>query len=595
MAKVEIHKGDKSFSVDAEKGSNLLNILNKNGCKVSSPCGGNGTCGKCKVRVTGLDSVISAEESRLLGQNSIEEGYRLACLIKVDENIEVTLEATDKAARIMTDSNAKSVQLSPLVKKEYVTVEEATLDRSVSDIGRVNLSGRIDSLDILRKLSVVLSSDETAVTLTSSRDRLLDIEPRDTRDKLYGIAVDIGTTTVAAYLVNLNSGETENVYSCLNPQKAYGDDVITRINYTVENAGGLMDLNTAIIGCLNKAVTNLVTNTKINADSIYSMLLTGNTTMLHLAMGLDPKRLSYSPFVPVTTALEEFYAKDLSIKINPQAIISFLPGVSAYVGADTLCAVLGSGMLEDSKSALLVDIGTNGEIALLANDRIYSCSVAAGPAFEGAQLRNGIGGIEGAIDRVVLTNNIDYTTIGNSEPIGICGSGIIDAISQLLEKGLVDETGRMQELDELPADLESSVRAGIKEVDGNMAFNLYGDIYVTQRDIREIQNAKAAVAAGIKTLAKYAGISLYDIHKVYLAGGFGSYIDVKSAIRTGLLPEELSGRVTACGNAAGAGAIMALTSAQCFEQLTAIKEKTCYIELSGNNEFVDFYIESMMF
>lgn len=594
MSIVKIHKGDKTYKIEAEQGTNLLKLLDRNSLYISNPCGGKGTCGKCKVRVKGMEHGISPRESQLLGQASLKEGFRLACYLDVKNDIEVTLDTDEKAANIMTQVHSNVEQLNPIVTKEYITLEAAGLNNSFSDVERMNL-GKVDSIDILRKLAKLVTSDKTDVTLVRYMDRLIGVEKGDTRDKLYGIAADIGTTTIAIYLINLNTGKTESVYSCLNPQKAYGDDVITRIQYSVENDDGLKQLNEAVIVCFNKAISTLSEKMNIDSKNIYSMVLAGNTTMLHLFMGIDPKRLSVSPFVPVTTSLEEFCASALGLGINPEAYVSVLPGVSAYVGADTLCAILGSSMLNEGETALLVDIGTNGEIALYANDRIYSCSVAAGPAFEGAHLRNGVGGIEGAICKVILTKDIYYTTIGNVEPIGICGSGIIDATAQLLEKGLIDYTGRMLDIEELSSDIDEKIKAGLTQADGMSAFELYNNIYVTQKDIREIQNAKAAIAAGIKTLAKYAGVKLDEIQKVYLAGGFGSYINVASALKIGLLPSEFEGKVTACGNAAGTGAIMALNSKACFRQLEAIKEKTTYIELSGNNEFVDYYIESMTF
>jgi len=607
MSRINVHDGKKVVNLEVPEGANLLKILNKNGYNISNPCSGKGTCGKCKVIVESTAQELFPKEERLLGKKAIEDNYRLACYVKVENDMDIFLKTNKIKAVIVTEAKTEraDIKLCPFVSKEYFKIEGSTLDNQKSDYDTIKRLLKIKNdinidINVLRKIPQIISSDSTNATLVFHKDNILDIENGDTRDVLYGIGVDIGTTTIAAYLVNLNSGKIENVYSCLNPQKVYGDDVISRINFTMENEDGLKALNGSIIRCLNEGVDSLLKDSGINSQSIYSMVLAGNTIMLHLAMGLECKQIAVSPFIPVTTALHEFKADDLLIQINPNAIVSFLPCVSAYIGADTLCAILASNMHREHEISLLVDIGTNGEIALGSKKGIFTCSVAAGPAFEGAHLRNGIGGIVGAIDKVILTKIVHYTTIGEGEPIGICGSGIIDAIAQLLEIGIIDGTGRILELDELPKELDFELKNRIVVVDGMMAFLLHShidsakNIYVTQRDIREIQNAKAAIAAGIKTLLKRSGFNFEDIDKVFLAGGFGNFINIDSAIKIGLLPRELKGKVISIGNAAGAGTVQTLISSKSYRQLEKIKENVEYIELSGNNDFTDLYISSMM-
>lgn len=606
MSRINVYDGKKSVQLEVPDGSNLLKILNKNGYNLSNPCGGKGTCGKCKVKVDGIKQEWSSKEEKLLGKKAIEDNFRLACYVNVENDMDVTLKINKNQAVIVTEAKTKNedIRLCPLVYKEYGTIAGTTLDNQKSDYDRFKrlFKEKNDNinLNLLRKISQVISADSTNATLVFHKEHILDIENGDSRGALYGIGVDIGTTTIAAYLVNLNSGKTEKVFSCLNPQKAYGDDIISRINYTMENEDGLKELNLSIVNCLNEAITSLTEGTVISSQSIYSMVLAGNTTMLHLALGLESRQLAVSPFIPVTTALHEFKAESLSININPNGIVSFLPCVSAYIGADTLCAIMASKMHRKHEISLLVDIGTNGEIALGSKKGIYTCSVAAGPAFEGAHLKSGIGGIVGAIDKVVLTKGLHYTTIGEGDPIGICGSGIVDAIAQLLETGIIDGTGRILEPDEIPVETNSELISRIVEVDGMKAFLLHNDveeaknIYVTQKDIREIQNAKAAIAAGIKTLIKKSGLTFDAIDKVFIAGGFGSFINIDSAIKIGLLPKELKGKVSSIGNAAGAGTVQALISLKSYRQLEKIKDNIEYIELSGNNDFTDLYITSMM-
>lgn len=604
MGKVIVHAGDKTVKLDALEESNLLRLLNKNGFNISNPCGGKGTCGKCKIKVEGADFDISQKERKLLGEKSILDGYRLACYLKTTDNMNIYLKENKQKAVVVTDAVAEKTALKPYVIKKYIKIKKTKDSSPKSDAERILKSVKCDddylNLNILKKLPDIFSNCTSGVTLVYYMDKLIDVEPGNTMGALYGIGIDIGTTTVAAYLVNLNSGKTVGVYSSLNPQKAFGDDVISRINYTMENSDGVNELRKSIITCINTAAETLVRDAGIENSQVYSMNIAGNTTMLHMVMGIECRKLALSPFIPVTTLLHTYSANELSIDINPYGRINLLPGISAYVGADTICAVLASNMHKSTETALLVDIGTNGEIVLGSKKGMYSCSVAAGPAFEGAHLKNGIGGVTGAIDKVVLTKGIEYTTIGSGSPLGICGSGIVDAIAQLLDKGIIDATGRFLEDDELPTGLGSEFTQRITEVDGMKAFALYfsndadKNIYVTQKDIREIQNAKAAIAAGIKTLIKKAEIEIEAIDKVYLAGGFGSFINIESAVKIGLLPKELYGRIVAIGNAAGAGAIQTLISSDCFRELAKIKKKIRYIELSGNNDFTDLYIGCMM-
>jgi len=320
-------------------------------------------------------------------------------------------------------------------------------------------------------------------------------------------------------------------------------------------------------------------------------------------MKLPCKTLAVSPFIPVTAEMQHIRASQLGININKQGSAIILPSVSAYVGGDTVAAVLASGMHEDKDISLLIDLGTNGEIVLGCKDWMYSCSTAAGPAFEGANIRNGVAGIQGAIDKVTIDTDIKYTTIGNKKAIGICGSGIVDAVAEMIRTGIIDETGRILDDDELESDSAKQYSERVVTTDGNNSFLIASrtecdcddDIVITQKDVRELQNAKAAVAAGIRILIKEAGIEIKDIAKVYLAGGFGSYIDTESAAIIGLYPGELKGRIESIGNAAGIGSIQVLLSEKMLANAEKVKNMIKYIELSARPDFMDEYVECMMF
>ncbi|AUS97900.1 ferredoxin [Clostridium thermosuccinogenes] len=605
---VKVHDKSGTRSLKAGAGINLLDFLRMNSVDVDTPCSGKGTCGKCKVRVQGLMEEASEKEMKLLGKNALENGYRLACYNKITSDIEVYVDSDAGEAKIATGAKEREVEHCPIISKRFVKLKAPDIEDQASDIERVTAcSGGFDmpeDIALIRTLPHVLRNSDFAVTCGYMDDKLIFVEPGDTTQKLYGIAVDIGTTTVAAYLLDLNTGKKRDVYSLLNPQRKYGADVLSRIDYTVSCPTGLDEMNELIISCVNEAASVFCSRGNLAREDIYAVVLVGNTTMMHFLMKIPANNIAAAPFIPGTTRMHKFRARDMGIEINPFGYAVMFPCVSAYIGADTVAAVLSSGMYENDGISLLIDIGTNGEIVLGGRDWLYSCSTAAGPAFEGANIRNGVGGVKGAIDKLDFAGGFSYTTIGDSKAIGICGSGIVDAIAGMLSVGVIDETGRIvDEDDEIYSQLHESIRERLVDIDGMKAFLIAKaeecaspiDIAITQKDVRELQNAKAAIAAGIKVLVKEAGIKMEDVDRVYLAGGFGSYINIASALKIGLLPAELEGRVESIGNAAGAGAIEGIVSSVMLAKADEIRSRIKYIELSAKPEFVDEYVECMMF
>lgn len=605
--KVRLHIDGRIEEEKVQSGINLLEFLRKNSIEVASPCGGHGTCGKCRIRVKGHDEEACGKELQLLGEGAANEGYRLACYVAVQKDIDIYPEATDTRAAIMTEGHRKELKLDPVVEKKLVELPMPTIHDQRGDLERVlaydNEKRCRFNLKQIGRLPELLRVHDFHSSFILSEDNLIGIEPGDTTGTLYGMAVDIGTTTIAAYLLNLNTGREEGVYSCMNPQRKYGADVISRINHMMERPEGLQEMNETIVSCMNEITEKLSQKAGINTKEIYAVVFVGNTTMMHLLMGLPPRHIASAPFIPVVTGAQRLVPEDIGIKINSQGIVVILPSVSAYIGADTVAAVLSSGMFEDERISLLVDIGTNGEVVLGNKSWMYSCSVAAGPAFEGAQIRNGIGGIYGAIDTMNFTEGLKYTTIGSGKAVGICGSGIVDAVAGMLARGIIDEMGRIVDADELPEAAAEVYGFRLVELQEGRAFLIVEaeacdantDITITQKDIRELQNAKAAVAAGIITLVKEAGIRMDDIENVYLAGGFGSYLNIDSSLAIGLLPRELKGKIKAIGNAAGTGAVEALLSCKAIKTACRVGENMKYVELSSNKDFVEEYVNSMGF
>jgi len=596
-----IHEG-RTITLEAEHGSNLLEVLLAGNIEVDSPCGGNGKCGKCRVRIEAPEAA-AIDEIRILGKKDVDRGYRLACRTTVKNDMRIYPDNINHDARIVTKGKGRQINFAPSISKKHVVLDKPDLSRQEDDLTRLENTGlgKVKDLELLKKLPHILREADFDITVATFGEEIISVEKGDTSGKSYGIAVDIGTTTIAAYLYDLTTGNQMDVYSVLNAQRKYGADVLSRIDYCSKSRETRDEMHKTIISQINDIVRVFTKRNGIDPVNIYELAFAGNTTMIHFLLNLPTFNIAVAPFIPASTALFKVKAGHLGIKVNDGAYVVVLPCVSAYIGADTVAAVLSSNMYMDDGCFLLIDIGTNGEIVLGGREWLYACSTAAGPAFEGANIRNGTGGISGAIDKVYYDNGLKYTTIGKANPIGICGSGIVDSIAVMLEHKAIDETGRIAGPDEME-NMPDHLRERIINIDGMRAFVIEhessasgGVIAITQKDIREVQNAKAAIAAGIKVLAQKAGIGFGDIKKVYLAGGFGSHIDVDSAVNIGLIPFELRDRTESIGNAAGQGVIEGLTCSEILEHAERVKTKIQYIELSADPGFSDYYVDSMFF
>ncbi len=536
--------------ISAEIGETLLSALRASGCILHSPCGGNGTCGKCKVKACGALSDITEAEAGFLSEDEKKNDIRLACKTKILGDFEVTLFSGSLDA--LTKFDAVSYDISPLVKVERAE-EKASF--YVNDI-------------------------------------LIHEDAPNTKN--FGLAVDIGTTTVAVYLCDLEKGQILGTKGFRNPQGAYGADVISRIDKIMKDKAALDEQKNLILNEIQSAALSLTNAFGGRLNDIQTAAFCGNTVMEHIAAGIDPSSIANAPFIAPTLFGEWYDAKELGLSFANGAKVYFAPCFASYVGGDIACGMIATGLDQASDNVLFIDIGTNGEIGLSTKKGLYFCSAAAGPALEGAHIKCGMSGTMGAVGKVCIKDReIVYETVGKKTAIGICGSGIIDACAVMLDAGLLDETGCIMDADDVDAFAEYLG----EDWDGNTVFfiDIAREIYLNGKDIREIQLAKAAIAAGVRTLLHKAGIEISEVSEVVLAGGFGSHIDPKSACRIGLIPRELDGKVRSVGNVAGAGAVAFLLSKTMREAFAAVSDKADYTELSGDAFFMEAYIDEMMF
>lgn len=580
------------------QGETILEAAREKGIPIEAACGGRGKCGKCKVKLLkGECSPLHRDELALLTEDEIAQGFRLACRAIPRGAVEIEVPEKSKGSDRKKGMAAlpESFTPSPAVKKIYAKLPKPTFEDQRSDCTRVTKAlGATPHHRLLNSLSSTVRSRK-GFTATVSGGTIIALEEGDTTANCYGLAIDIGTTTAVAMLWDLNSFECIGTAARTNPQSLYGGDVISRIQHCSMEESGLGELQSCIINCVNEMIGELTQKHGIDPLHIYHITAVGNTTMGHLFLGIDPKPLARSPFAPVFVEGQSRRAYELMISANPLAQVYFLPHMAGHVGADITGVLLSTGIKERKGTYLAIDIGTNGEILLSNNGKVLTCSTAAGPAFEGACIYKGMRAADGAIERVrAEEDDIAVSTIGNIPAVGICGSGLVDAVSTLIKLGVVDSSGKMLSYEE-SSHLPKSIAGRVIEHDGKPAFALSGDVILTQQDIREVQLAKGAIRAGAETLMQSIGLTAADLDEVLLAGAFGSYIDKHSALDIGLLPSIPPEKITSVGNAAGAGASMALLNKACCITAELLAAEAEHIELSANADFQDAYIKSMIF
>ncbi len=580
------------------RGKTILEAARELNIPIEAACGGRGKCGKCKVRLLkGECSPLHADEYALLSPEEISEGYRLACRAIPIGDVEIAIPEKQRGSDRKKGMAAlpEGFIPSPAVEKIFAKLPKPSFEDQRSDCTRITEAlGAMPHHSLLSGLSPTVRSKK-GCTAAMADGQIIALEEGDTTAHCYGLAIDIGTTTAVTMLWDLNTCECMDTAARTNPQSLYGGDVISRIQHCAMSETGLRELQGCIIGCVNDMIAELAEKQCIDPLHIYDITLVGNTTMGHLFLGIDPKPLSRSPFAPVFVEGQSRRAQELEINANPLAQVYFLPHMAGHVGADITGVLLSTGIKEKQGAYLAIDIGTNGEILLSHNGKVLACSTAAGPAFEGACIYRGMRAAEGAIERVkVQDDDISVSTIGDKPAVGICGSGLIDAVAALVKIGIVDSSGKMLSQAE-GAHLPAKIAARITEQEGRPAFTLSGEVILTQQDIREVQLAKGAIRAGAETLMQSMGLAANDLDGVLLAGAFGSYIDKLSALEIGLLPDVPPERIVSVGNAAGAGASMALLSVKDRQKAERLAAEVTHIELSANPEFQEAYIKAMSF
>ncbi|NVM35938.1 MAG: DUF4445 domain-containing protein [Candidatus Lokiarchaeota archaeon] len=577
------------------KGDTIFDAARKAGIPIISYCGGKTICGRCKIRImNGNVSAISNNEKNLLSEEEITNNYRLACTMRVlsDLKIEIPPESLATIQRLQLLGKEPQLSLDPVITKYEVKLQESSLENPLADwenlhkfledkYGFKNLR---PDISLLQNLSSKIRNENWEFSTIVRNDEVIGITKSD--EDLYGIAIDIGTTKLAVYLIDLHSGKTLAIQGAMNPQIAYGEDVMSRISYAMEN--GVDHLRNCLLNTLNRLIQQLTGN----PEKVVDVTIVGNTAMHHLFIGLPVKQLGRAPYLPAIVHSLDVKARELGLNVAKGAFIHLLPNVAGFVGADHVAMLLATEIYKASKCTIGIDIGTNTEVALSVNGDIASLSCASGPAFEGARIKHGMRAGNGAIEKVNIKNNkIDFEVIGDVAPIGICGSGILDTISQLLQNRIIDQRGRLQD-----HDLVSQRKANREFIlVPKKNTGIEKDIVVTQNDISEIQLAKAAIRVGINILLEKCGINEEEIENMVIAGAFGTYINVESAIKIGMFPSIPLYRFTQVGNAAGIGAKLALISNEHRSIAGNIANRVRYIELTTHPKFTREFSHALQF
>jgi uncharacterized 2Fe-2S/4Fe-4S cluster protein (DUF4445 family) len=589
-------------------GVNLFDAASWNGVAIDSTCGGHGTCKKCRVRIVDGDTPISSLDVRAFTPDELRDGWRLACRAIATTSLEVEVPPLVTRPKAATVGVGRQVILRPSLQKRYLELEEPTLEDQASDLERV--LREIDdleltvSLDVLRNLGPTLRSSNFQVTAVISDDELIDVEPGDTTASRHGMAFDLGTTTVVATLLDLGTGTPVAVASMLNKQQPFGADVITRISATMLDPAALGRLRDRAQETLAELALEVCEKGGIDPGAVYEVALAGNATMTQLVLGMDPEPLGVAPFIMATRTFETLRASDLGLALHPRATAYLFPALGAYVGGDIVAGVLATGMTRDRRLRLFIDVGTNCEIVLGSAERVVTTAAPAGPAFEAAQIKCGMRAAEGAIETVKIDGGeLKLGVIGDVPAQGLCGSGLVDAVAELVREGLLDRSGRFL-TDEAARELSPPLADRLVMRGEERVFVLSwlgepGDVdhsvFLSQRDVRELQFAKAAIATGWNLLVEELGVEVADITQVLLAGSFGSYLSPASAVRIGLVPKLPVARIVAAGNVAGEGAKMVLLSAAERAQALAVLEEVEYVELSGREDFQDIFVDLLGF
>jgi uncharacterized 2Fe-2S/4Fe-4S cluster protein (DUF4445 family) len=571
-------------------GTTIFDAASWNGVAIDSTCGGHGTCKKCKVKVVSGNAPISPVDPRAFTIEELKSGWRLACRANTLEDLTIEVPPLQTRPKAALVGVGRHVILRPAVQKRYVELVESTLEDQQSDLERVlaamdDLELRVP-LGIVRELGGTLRRADWKVTAVVVDDVLIDVEEGDTSGSRHAIAFDLGTTTVVATLLDLETGLPKAVRSILNSQQPFGADVISRISAIMMEDDALERLQRHAHETLQQLTDEVCAEAGVDPAEVYEIVVAGNQTMIQIALGIDPEPLSMAPFTVVARRMPDATAADFGVTVHRRAPAVTFPALGAYVGPDIVAGILATGITLDRRVRLFIDVGTNSEIVLGSSAKTLATAAPAGPAFEAAQIKCGMRAADGAIEGVkIVDGNVELTVIGDVAPVGMCGSGLVDAVAELVGAGMLDHSGRFI--------LETSDR--FAKIGEENVFYLSDDVYLSQRDVRELQFAKASIATGWNILCRDLGIEPGEIAQVLLGGSFGSYLTPASAVRIGLVPKLPLPRIVAAGNVAGEGAKIAALSVTERAAAHAVLEEVQYVELSGRTDFNDLFIDQLSF
>ncbi|HET9094947.1 MAG TPA: ASKHA domain-containing protein [Solirubrobacteraceae bacterium] len=592
--------------VRVPSGTPVFDAASWNGIAIDSTCGGYGTCKKCKVRVVSGELPVGSIDPRAFSASELQDGWRLACRAQARDDLVIEVPPLQTRPKAALAGVGRHVILRPSVQKRHVVLEEPTLEDQRPDLRR--LLDAIDDLEpttpiaVLRSLGGTLRSAGFDVTAVVVDEELIAVEAGDTTARRFAIAFDLGTTTVVATLLDLDSGQPLAVRSMLNRQQPFGADVITRVSATMMDESALTKLQAAAQATLAELTAEVCEDAEVDAAEVYEITVCGNQTMMQIALGIDPEPLSMAPFAVATNRFPDARATDFGVPVHPRAHAYVFPSLGAYVGGDIVAGMLATGLTRDQRLRLFIDVGTNSEIALGSSERVLATAAPAGPAFEAAQIRCGMRAADGAIEGVKIDGDeLALQVIGDTEPVGLCGSGVVDVVAELVQAGLLDHSGRFAPV-ETVAEERPRLAERFAMIGQERVFVLHPrgasaeeSVFISQRDVRELQFAKASIATGWQILLRDLGVEASEIQQVLLAGSFGAYLTPLSAVRIGLVPKLALPRIVSAGNVAGEGAKIAALSARERAEADAILREVQYVELSGRADFNDLFIDQLSF
>ena len=613
--------------IEVNKGENLLNAARKAGVNIDSPCGGKGSCGKCRVILE--KGELKTENTSELTPEEKAKGYYLACIstVETDVVIKVPLESLVETLKINDDKNMKQdrhsrllntleerkkdgLTISPNVKKIYLQLDEPTLDDNISDLERVKRSLRAEGLDevtftlkAIRELANALRKGNWQVTLTltnaSKNWEVIQVSAGDTTSTLLGLAIDIGTTGIATCLVNLIDGSVLESGTAYNAQVSCGADIISRIIYATKNDGkNLKELRRLVVKTINELIEDMLSRLDgVNYEDIISIVASGNTTMTHLFLETDPQYIRVEPYIPTVDKFPELKASNFFLKVNPEAYVYCSPNVASYVGGDITAGILASGITNSETLTLFTDLGTNGELVFGNQDWLMTCACSAGPAFEGGEITYGMRAAPGAIEKIKIdkdTHEVSYVTIGDAKPKGICGSGLVDALAQLMLSGIMDRRGKLsRELKDprIIIDQENDLAEYVIAWEDETQINRY--ISISEVDIDNFIRAKGAVYSGCATLVNSMGMDFTMVEKVLIAGGIGNHLGLEPSIAIGLFPDIENEKFELIGNSSLTGSYLILLSGEMKQKVEEIADQMTYVELSVYPGYMDEFMSTL--